>query len=133
MKCKLCGAFPLDAEGEQRQAAYHAETARADKAEAGCAAWSSAVREFVYWRLHYQSPEEVEHEGDQFEKAVEGLNEMLKQPHPGQRYLELAQIVEGLPKLEEARIEQLKQVLRLQGYTVEFTHALTRLLAWRSQ
>ena len=52
------------------------------------AAWRSAVKEFLYWRLHYQSPEEVELEGDQFEKAVAVLNGLLQQPHAGQALLD---------------------------------------------
>ena len=66
------------------------------------AAWGSAVREFMYWRLHYQSPEEVEREGDQFEKAVAVLNGLLQQPHPGQH-------LQAALAAKEARIVELEK------------------------
>ena len=106
MKCKLCGAFPLDAEGEQRQAAYDAETARADragaeiielgkdkqtlmtgmsvlkeraeKAEAACV----ELLELAKWCANA--------DGHTWAVQVKAKGEaILAQPHPGQRYLDL--------------------------------------------
>ena len=121
MKCKLCGAFPLDAEGEQRQAAYDAETARADragaeiielgkdkqtlmtgmsvlkeraeKAEAACV----ELLELAKWCANA--------DGHTWAVQVKAKGEaILAQPHPGSRFLELVSELQAWEKREVQRV-----------------------------
>ena len=161
MKSKLCGAFPLDAEGEQRQAAYDAESARADKAEAGCAAWYDGVDKLLAF-IREKYPNDWKDGTYQYLCLHhKHLAVLLDQPHPGQRYLDLADryhrllaaIDEGLVDddtnvaiREVERLYELAQIvegckesikeaaanLRNLGY-IERADALARLLAWKAK
>ena len=116
---------------------YAAETARADQAEAGCAAFVALIDK-IDWCIGYDF---TKHDYETFDE----LCTLAAQPHPGSRFLELAQIVEGLPVLE-GRIyvhkdDSLYASVRVEnGNCTSFiaeklahkdADAIARLLAWK--
>jgi hypothetical protein len=105
----LCGAVE-----EQKRLRLKAEQER-DRAEAACAALQAIVVRLAKQGTGVIQPTQLE---------LDAIA-VMQQPHPGSRYLELAQIVEGLPGVNE-------QDLREQGYP-ELADALARLLAWRQK
>lgn len=146
-------------------AAYDAETARADRAEAavkerdeiilethrraeqgeaGCAAVLEIAKKAVWWFTH--CPLTPQERLDQA-KALRDVELAVNQPHPGSRFLDLAQIVEGLPvcvgkigvKKYEASYEitltneQGIGMAIVQGLRERTADALARLLAWRQE
>ena len=149
MKCKLCGAFQLDAESEQRQAAYDAERQRREAAEADNAAvreaGQKAYLEALAW-IHDQL-DGTSSLKDELSK-IKPLQEVLWADHPGSRFLELAQIVEGLPKYRGEIVLVQDNIVfwsvnwRGSDGNLELVcdhmnkleaDALARLLAWRSK
>ena len=104
-----------------------AETARADKAEAACAVYAKALGEALSLA---RTPEHAQDEAwyAEFDRLVA----LEKQSHPGQRYLDLAQIVEGLPKLTTQEWIILRSPLVNElGWTKEEADALAALLKYQ--
>ena len=97
---------------------YDAETARADQAEAGCAALGKVLN------LHPDTP---------FPEALEVVKQLFGTQHDVQhwkiKYNELAQIVEGLPV---ATTKILIDDLNNKG-CYQIADALAALLAWRQE
>ena len=118
-----------------RAADYDAETARADRAEARCAALFHALEMCVWRHAPYNEGLIDLQELRPYMNNLEA--EALLKPHPGQRFLDLAQIVEGLPHGIE--LEKMEATWRLivKGnvwatiYSQPLADALAKLLQWR--
>ena len=113
---------------------YDAETARADRAEAGCAELSFALG--VAYAAAKENGATLSEDCEQ--TICNALNNTM-----GQRFLELAQIVEGLPKYGPVKtyagftnnVKVYGLLLDDKEPTIEqyreLADALARLLAWR--
>lgn len=124
---------------------YDAETARADRAEAGCAAAKRAAQGILGWFDRRGTINE------EVQPHLDRLIEIADQPHPGSRFLDLAQIVEGLPVVDgDIHVQEGSEgwffhvvstkdgaQTHLQTFSGEtakqYADALARLLAWRGK